>query len=93
MSIPSTQFLPVAQDTKIPCNHDCRRWRFLQASFGRPVRSHAPAAVSFALSLPARMALHGHRCHPVRSSAKNEQAESSSFKAEGDPLCESHIYS
>ena len=93
MSASSAQFLPVAQDITTPCNHDCKRCRLLQAPFGHPVRSHAPAAVSFAHSLPARKAPHGHRCHPVRSSTRNEQAESSSFKAEGDPLCESHIYS
>ena len=93
MSVSSTQILPVTQDTTFPCNHDCRRWRLLQASFGRPVRSYAPAAVSVVHNLPARKALHGQRCHPVRSSTRNEQAESSSFKAGGDPLCESHIYS
>ena len=93
MSVSPMQFLPVAQDTTTPCNHDCKRWRLLQASFGRPVRSHALAAGSFAHSLPARKALYGRRCYPVRSSTRNEQAESSSFKAEGDPLCESRIYS
>ena len=93
MSASLAQFLPVAQELITPHNYNCKRWRLLQVSSKRPMRSHAPAAGLLAHSLPARKALDRHRCHPVRSSTRNEQAESSSFKAEGDPLCESYIYS
>ena len=87
----SAQSLPVAQDTNTPCKHDCNRWHMLHASSGCGLRSHALAAGSMAHSLLARKAFYEHRCHPLQSSARNEQAESASFKAEGDPLCESQF--
>ena len=89
MLLSFAQSLPVAQDISSPCIHDCDRWRMLQASSGCVMRSHPPAAGSMAYSLPARKTLYRHRCRPLQSSTRNEQAESASFKAAGDPLCES----